>query len=140
MTRKAVPLAEIRKTQFARRLSRTASRECWGAETVDGVWEFEREDSPGTPWLIWHRASVADGSWAVPVMQCGTLRACRALVASGGAATELTVRKAEAAGWVYDSSRRCWFAVCGEVRAEEGGSWAEAPAQPPPHMIGCTCK
>ena len=100
MPKADVPLAEIRKTRMAHRMVHggrglTKRSECWGAETADGIWDFEREDSPGTPWLAFHTPSVADGSYSLPVMMLGTLRACRALVASGGAAQELAYRKAD---------------------------------------------
>jgi len=91
-------MAEIRKTRMARRLTRrgaTAQPECWGAETTDGIWDFHREDSPGTPWLIYHRPSVADGSLPVPVRFCGTLDECRQVAASPAIAGELAQRKAE---------------------------------------------
>lgn len=96
----ALALAPITKTAFARRITRggrglTEHRECWAAETTDGVWKFDREDSPGTPWLVYHRQSAADGSLPVPVTLCGTLRACRVAVAEGWAADELAKRKAE---------------------------------------------
>jgi hypothetical protein len=96
-----IPLAEIRRTRTFARLIRGGAgktrEECWGAETADGVWDFEREESAGTPWLVYHRPSVKDGSWTLPVVFCGTLRACRALVASGGADEELARRLAETA-------------------------------------------
>lgn len=94
----AAALAPIVKTAFARRITRsglTRSRECWAAETTDGAWKFDREDSPGTPWLVYSTAAVADGSYPLPVMFCGTLRACRVAVAEGWAADELAKRKAE---------------------------------------------
>lgn len=69
--------------------------ECWGAETIDGSWDFEREESPGTPWLVYHKPSVADGSLTFPVISLGTLRDCRAFVASGTAEQELARRKAD---------------------------------------------
>jgi len=96
----ATGLAPIIKTQIRKRLIHrgtavTEKAECWSAETTDGIWDFEREESSGTPWLMYHKPSVADGSLTLPVMSCGTLRACRALVASGGAAQQLAYRKAD---------------------------------------------
>lgn len=87
-------LAPVRKTVMMPAF-RTGRLECWGAETTNGTWSFEREESPGTPWLMYHKPSVADGTWTLPVMLCGTLRACRALVASGGAGEQLARRIAE---------------------------------------------
>lgn len=96
-------LAPVIKTRMTQRLVRngpavTRHQECWGAQTEDGVWDFEREESPGTPWLVYHQPSVKDGSYTLPVIMCGTLRACRALVASGGAGEELSRRKSEQEG------------------------------------------
>ena len=97
MPRTSVPLAGIRETSTRPRITRSGLTrpECWGAETIDGIWEFEREESSGTPWLMYHKPSVADGSYPLPARYCGTLRECRALVASGGAAQELAYRKAD---------------------------------------------
>ena len=93
-------LAEIVKTRMARRIIRggnglTERAECWGAQTADGIWDFEREDSPGTPWLAYHKPSVADGSYALPVMMLGTLRACRILAADGTLDQSLARRTAD---------------------------------------------
>jgi hypothetical protein len=74
---------------------RSGRMEAWEAVTSDGAWTCAREESPGTPWLLYSNASVADGSYTLPVLICGTLRACRALVASGGADQELARRIAE---------------------------------------------
>jgi hypothetical protein len=38
----------------------TKHAEAWGARTNDGLWEFERSDQRGTPWLAFHLPSVAD--------------------------------------------------------------------------------
>ncbi len=77
----ATALAPIVKTTFARRITRGGMTrpECWGAQTTDGVWAFEREDSPGTPWVVVHLATGRI------VAQMGTLRRCRLIVASGAA-------------------------------------------------------
>jgi hypothetical protein len=88
MTATKTPLAPIVKTQFAQRITHggtglTRHRECWGAETADGVWDFEREDSPGTPWLTYHKDTRK------LVNLSGTLRQARIFVASGGAQREL---------------------------------------------------
>lgn len=61
----------------------TLRKECWGAETTEGVWEFEREDSPRTPWLVYHRPTNA------LVDVGGTLRWCRWYVAAGHAQANL---------------------------------------------------
>ena len=97
MTKAAVALAEIRETRTAPRITRSGLTrpECWGAETIDGIWDFEREDSPGTPWLAFHKPSVADGSYALPVMMLGTLRACRILAVDGTLDQQLAQRKAD---------------------------------------------
>src|ERR1035441_5433789 len=97
MPKATVPLAGIRETSTMPRRTRggLTRPECWGAETTDGIWEFDREESSGTPWLMYHRPSVADGSYVLAVMHCGTLRECRALVASGAADQQLVRRKAD---------------------------------------------
>lgn len=100
MPKADVPLAEIRKTRMAHRMVHggrglTKRSECWGAETADGIWDFEREDSPGTPWLAYHKPSVADGSYSLPVMMLGTLRACRILAVDGTLDQQLAQRKAD---------------------------------------------
>jgi hypothetical protein len=85
-------LAPIVKTEFARRFTRsgvTQHRECWGARTADGVWSFDREDSPGTPWLVYHQPSVADGMLPTPVTMLSSLRSCRGYVACGAADADL---------------------------------------------------
>ena len=97
MPKANVPLAEIRETSTRKRITRSGLTrpECWGAETTDGIWEFDREESSGTPWLMYHKPSVTDGSYTLPVRYCGTLRECQALVASCGADQELAWRKAD---------------------------------------------
>jgi len=74
---------------------RTGRLETWGAQTKDGIWDFEREEDTRTDWLVYHRPSVADGSYVLPVMICGTLRACRIAVARGWAGSQLAQRKAD---------------------------------------------
>jgi hypothetical protein len=66
-------------------------RETWGAFTADGVWEFEREESPGTPWWIHHLPSKTPY-----VTMCGSLRACREAVGRGWADRALAGKAAEA--------------------------------------------
>jgi len=109
-TRNRATLAPVVKTRFAYRLTRggagvTKRRECWAAKTTDGVWDFEREDSPGTPWLVYHNPSVADQTYPLPVTLCGTLRQCRVLAASGALDEALARRIAEAEAAAID--RRC---------------------------------
>ncbi|HEX4622308.1 MAG TPA: hypothetical protein VH208_12140, partial [Myxococcaceae bacterium] len=92
----------IVKTDFAHRITHggrsvTPHRECWGARTADGVWSFERVEEPGTPWLIYHLPSLADGSYLGVVASETTLDGCRRAVASGWAEQELGRRKAEEA-------------------------------------------
>ncbi len=89
-------LPSITKTDMAPAF-RTGRVECGGFVAEDGEWSGEREDFPGTRWLLRHRPSVADGSCPLPVTTCGTLKACLRDVASGFAAAELERRKAEEA-------------------------------------------
>lgn len=72
-------------------------RECWSAETQDGIWAFERVEEPGTPWHIYHLPSRKDGSWRFAVCVEPSLRKCRLTVGRGDAAQMLERRKAEAA-------------------------------------------
>lgn len=85
---------EITVTRYGRTVSPRSPggpgrREIWAAATTDGEWDFEREDSPGTPWLVYHRPSVADRSWTTPVVIAGSLAGCGSSVASGQAAGQL---------------------------------------------------
>lgn len=103
-------LAPIRKTQMARRIIRrgtalTERQECWGAETTDGVWTFGREESPGTPWLIIHKASDQ------MVHLTGTLRACREYVTAGHAQRDLERLQAHERGG-HDGARDSWCGRC----------------------------
>jgi hypothetical protein len=104
MARRKLPLAPVVKTRMGRRIVRngagqTVHLECWGAKTTDGLWDFEREESPGTPWLVYHTPSVADGSYTLPVLLCGTLRACRAFAAGLDTETTLARLKAPTGEW-----------------------------------------
>ena len=94
MTPLALP--PIRKTVMLPSF-RSGRVECWEATTVDGEWTFVREESSGTPWLLFHEPSVRDGSYNLPVQMCGTLRACRQSVAQGWARQHLAAHKAEEA-------------------------------------------
>jgi hypothetical protein len=94
VARTRAPLAPIRKTVFAdsiigRGAAATRRRECWGAETTDDTWDFERVEVPGTPWLVRHRptGTVVDS-------YVGSLLDCRAYVASGGAQKDLELIQA----------------------------------------------
>jgi hypothetical protein len=91
-------LVPIVKTRMAPRLThggagRTAHRECWAAKTTDGVWGFEREDSAGTPWLVYHLPSVKDGSLTMPLHLTSTLKRCQLFVGTGDAAATLAMMK-----------------------------------------------
>jgi hypothetical protein len=99
--RRDVALAPVVKTvMLPRRIhdgnAETPHLECWGARTPDGVWVMEREESKGTPWLLFHQPSVAKGSYTRPVRRCGSLDECREMIASGGALEELEWRLEEA--------------------------------------------
>jgi hypothetical protein len=71
--------------------------ETWGAETLDGEWYFERFEEPGTPWGVYHRASVRDFSYRLPIVTLTTLRKCRIYVGRGWAVEDLNRLKAERA-------------------------------------------
>ena len=110
MPKTAVILAPVVKTQMYKRFIRhgtavTEKAECWGAETTDGMWAFEREESAGTPWIIIHKASGKE------VHLTGTLRACRAYVAAGHAQKDLERQQAHERG-EHDAARDSWCARC----------------------------
>jgi hypothetical protein len=63
--------------------------ECWGAETTDGIWAFEREDDTSTLWLVFHKPSLADGSCPLQVRICGKLEDCQEYVTKPEALTDL---------------------------------------------------
>ena len=81
------------------------------AQTGDGLWAFEREDSPGTPWLVYHLPSCRDGSYAMPVHLTGTLRACREYVAAGHAQASLERLQAHERG-EHNAARDSWCGRC----------------------------
>jgi predicted lipid carrier protein YhbT len=76
-----IPLAPVVKTLF--RQTRRG-RECFGAETTDGVWGFDRMEDTTTSWMVVHaetKTVVADFF--------GSLKGCRMYVASGQADEDL---------------------------------------------------
>lgn len=75
--------------------------QCWAAVTSDGRWLLERDESPGSPW------AVTDKATQVQVNLCGTLRDCRAYVASGGADEDLGLIQAHERGEHAMRVRRC---------------------------------
>jgi hypothetical protein len=89
--RTAAPLAEVSKTRFLP--TRGGSVQCWSAVTTDGLWGFDREDMPGTPWSVTHlpTGTVVD-------RYVGTLDDCRAYVASGEALADLERLRAHERG------------------------------------------
>jgi hypothetical protein len=89
----AVTLPKIIRTGWARSIH-TGRRECIAARTEDGTWEFEHEEVAGTPWAVFHRPSLDDGSWLLAVTSCSSLRRCQRAAASGALDRELADRKA----------------------------------------------
>ena len=63
-------------------------RELWGAETTDHVWKFDREDMPGTPWVLRHDPTGTD------LDHLGSFDDCRWFVAAGHA--EASLRRVQA--------------------------------------------
>ena len=105
-------LAPIVKTDFARRITYggrglTERKECWGARTADGLWLFDREDSPGTPWLVYRAPGTEGGEYGGPVSMFGTLRGCRWYVASGNAQADLDRLLAHNRGEHAERNRQC---------------------------------
>jgi hypothetical protein len=108
MTTAKADLAPVVRTQFMPRITRngrTKALECWAAETTDGVWRFGREDSPGTPWLVTHKAS------GVMVHLTGNLTACREYVGAGHAQKDLDRIRAHERG-EHDAARNSWCGRC----------------------------
>lgn len=111
--RRTVPLAEITVTDQRPRLihggtARTRP-EVWGARTVDGVWGIDREESPGTPWLVYHLPSVKDGTCPGPVMEFGSLRAC-----------QLNIANAEYAAWALADAKTRHASLMATIAEIEG--------------------
>lgn len=79
--RPAASLAPVVRTRV---LPTRSGMQCWGAETTDGLWGFARLEDAATAWEVTHKPTstvVADF--------LGSLRQCRAYVASGEAAEDL---------------------------------------------------
>jgi hypothetical protein len=66
--------------------------QCWAARTIDGVWDLERDEDRRSDWAVTHRATQ------IQVNLLGSLRDCRAYVASGGAAEDLGLIQAHERG------------------------------------------
>jgi hypothetical protein len=75
--------------------------QCWAARTIDGIRDLERDESPGSPWAVTHKATQ------VQVNLLGTLRDCRAYVASGGAEEDLGLIQAHERGEHAMRVRKC---------------------------------
>lgn len=93
-------LAPVDKTMLP---TRGGGRQCWSATTKDKVWDFTREDEPGTPWSVKHRPTGT-------VVDCyvGTLTDCRAYVASGQAEADLDrIQSHERGGHETERDRAC---------------------------------
>jgi hypothetical protein len=82
-------LAPVDKTMLP---SRSGRRQCWAARTKDGIWAFAREEDKTTSWTVRHlpTKTVTEGFF-------GSLRQCRAYVASGEAQEDFDRIQAEAA-------------------------------------------
>lgn len=105
MTAALAPVRETRHSQRRTRRGSTKHLECWAAETLDGQWELEREDSPGTPWLVIHKPTKEF------VDLLGTLDACRAYVAAGHAQAALERIQAHNRG-EHAAARDSWCVRC----------------------------
>lgn len=97
-------LAPVTKTMLP---SRGGRPQCWSAVTKDKAWTFERQEVPGTPWVVIHLATGIVVDFCV-----GTLTDCRAYVASGQAQADLERILAHEHG-EHDSERdeecpKCW--------------------------------
>ena len=74
--RRILTPADVTRRYPAFRLGRL---EAWAAVSRDGVWEYERLESSGTPWEVTPFRSGASGGWY------GTLTPARAATADGSA-------------------------------------------------------
>jgi hypothetical protein len=84
-------LAPVDKTRMLP--TRGGGVQCWGARTKDGTWGMDRIEDTGTTWQVVHRATktvVADF--------LGSLRQCRAYIASGEAQEDLEHIRAHEGG------------------------------------------
>ncbi len=64
--------------------ARTARRQCWSADSLDGMWAYQRAEDEGTRWYLIH---IPTG-WTL-IGGHGTLRAARADTATGDAFLDL---------------------------------------------------
>jgi hypothetical protein len=114
------PITNKRHHQTIIRSTGKTRRELWGADSADGTWRFERIETAGTPWDIFHLPSVADETLPVAVDSMGNLPACREAVARGWLDKMLPERKAEHAAHMarlaaickmadYDDTGRCRY-------------------------------
>lgn len=64
-------------------------KECWAADTVDGIWHFERVEDVGTPWIVVHIPTNTEIA-----MYYNTLKSARTAVARGWTQKEVDRRTA----------------------------------------------
>jgi hypothetical protein len=85
---------------------RSGRLEDWSAVSADGVWKYERLETPRTPWAIVHTPSgIEVGSWA------GTLSEAREMTANGSALADVELQTAHQRG-EHDAERSSGCVRC----------------------------
>lgn len=102
-TRTRRPRRELTPVRITARFPSFNGRrlENWSAETTDGKWLLEREESAGTPWITIDRETRAE------VGLHGTLRAARIFITDGHADDQLARLQAHARGEHAERDIRC---------------------------------
>lgn len=82
--RATTPMTPVTKTMRTTFIGDPASgrtrRECWGAKSTDGVWQYERMEDEGTTWYVTHLPTGYCGDTPY-----GTLASARRATRSGTA-------------------------------------------------------
>lgn len=117
-------LAPVTETVHARRRihggsTELAPLECWEAVTTDGTWLFTRDEGVGTDWHVYHRPSVADGSYPGVVTICSSLPCCQSCAAGGVLDLELRYRREDAERERLNPSGTIWVEGKGVLRGED---------------------
>jgi hypothetical protein len=119
-------LAEVTETAHARRRvhggnAELPALECWEAVTTDGTWLFTRDEGARTDWEVYHRPSIADGSFTGVVTICGSLECCQACAFDGVLDKELRYRREEAEAERRRPGGIVWVEGRGVIPPEDRG-------------------
>ena len=79
-----------------------------GAGAPDGQWVYERDDEPGTPWLVFYGPWRTDGTdpHGEYFVTFGTLAAARRATFAGTVLPELETKRAERLAWRAELAAR----------------------------------